>query len=50
VAKEEARVQQQKNDYAGLIDGITAPLKGTLLARIVNPEDFKDTAPGKGPE
>lgn len=47
-AQEEARVAAQKQDFAGLIDGITAPLKGTLLARIVNPEDFKSTDLGKG--
>lgn len=50
-AKEEARVQAQKQDFAGLIDGITAPMKGVLLTKVVNPEDIRgDSSPKPGPE
>lgn len=49
-AKEEARVQAQKQDYAGLIDGITAPLKSPLAVRIIEsvPLETKGGGPGKG--
>lgn len=48
-AKEAARVENQKQDYKGLIDGITAGFhKAPLSVNVLNTAEFKDTKPGQG--